>query len=198
MAASYSVRTRSPEETRIVAASLAAVILPGDVLSLSGDLGAGKTVFVQGLASALGVEDRVTSPTFTIHHQYTGRYPIAHVDVYRLRSYQEVLDLGLDELQGAAILVVEWGDAIAPLLPRRRLEVASRTLEGDDRQITFRPGSGDWVHKVESVEATATALLDAASGVGGAPPQDGESAPARDDMRAQGEKDEPEEKGKEA
>ncbi|MEA2488105.1 MAG: tRNA threonylcarbamoyladenosine biosynthesis protein TsaE, partial [Actinomycetota bacterium] len=102
-----SVVSRSPEETRIVGASLAPVLLPGDVISLSGDLGAGKTVFVQGLATALGVQRRVTSPTFVIVHEYEGRFPILHLDVYRLDSFQEVLDLGFEELlDPEAILLV--------------------------------------------------------------------------------------------
>ncbi|MDQ3646612.1 MAG: tRNA (adenosine(37)-N6)-threonylcarbamoyltransferase complex ATPase subunit type 1 TsaE, partial [Actinomycetota bacterium] len=88
--------TYSPEETRIIGASLSPVLLPGDVISLSGDLGAGKTVFVQGLAIALGVEKGVTSPTFTIVHEYEARYPIIHLDVYRLNSFQEVIDLGFE------------------------------------------------------------------------------------------------------
>ncbi|MGH2807714.1 MAG: tRNA (adenosine(37)-N6)-threonylcarbamoyltransferase complex ATPase subunit type 1 TsaE, partial [Actinomycetota bacterium] len=92
-----TVTSRSVEETRIIGASLAPVLLPGDVLSLTGDLGAGKTAFVQGLAAASGVQTRVTSPSFTIVHQYDGRYPLVHLDVYRLDSFQEVLDLGFEE-----------------------------------------------------------------------------------------------------
>jgi tRNA threonylcarbamoyladenosine biosynthesis protein TsaE len=155
--------THSPEETRIAGASLAAVVLPGDVVSLSGDLGAGKTVFVQGLAAALGVAERVTSPTFTIHHQYSGRYTVSHVDVYRLDSFQEVLDLGLEELLGDSILVIEWGDAIAPLLPRKRLEVQIRIVGDNDREVTLRPASGDWAHKLDTVKTTVDALLAAAA-----------------------------------
>jgi tRNA threonylcarbamoyladenosine biosynthesis protein TsaE len=143
-------------------------LLPGDVISLSGDLGAGKTVFVQGLATALGVEMRVTSPTFTIVHEYSGRYPIVHVDVYRLDSFQEVLDLGFEELlDPSAILLVEWGEAVTPLLPRRFLQVDFRRAgasdaEGD-RIITFRPIGLDWTRKVSAMRTTAEALLAAAS-----------------------------------
>jgi tRNA threonylcarbamoyladenosine biosynthesis protein TsaE len=182
---SFSIVTHSPEETRIVGASLSAVVLPGDVVSLSGDLGAGKTVLVQGLAASLGVVERVTSPTFTIHHQYRGRYTLSHVDVYRLTSFQEVLDLGLDELLASSILVVEWGDAIAPLLPRRRLEVQIRTVSEDRREVTLRPGSGEWVGKLDTVKTTVQTLLAAAS----SEPQDLSESPAepattRDDRGA--------------
>lgn len=161
------VTTESPEETRILGASLAPTLVPGDVVSLSGDLGAGKTVFVQGLAAALGVEQRVTSPTFTIVHEYHGRYPIIHLDVYRLDSFQEVLDLGFEELlDPAAILLVEWGEAVLPLLPRRYLDIVMRrpARGGDDqRVVTFRPKGPEWVLKIDAMRRTAEALLDAAS-----------------------------------
>jgi tRNA threonylcarbamoyladenosine biosynthesis protein TsaE len=163
-----SVSSRSPEETRILGAALAPVMVPGDVVSLSGDLGAGKTVFVQGLARALGVETHVTSPTFTIVHEYRGRYPVVHLDVYRLDSFQEVLDLGFDELlDPQAILVVEWGDAVAPLLPRRYLGVeilhAEPGEESDVRTLNFRPTGPEWAAKLESMQALAETLLNAAS-----------------------------------
>ncbi|MGH2821168.1 MAG: tRNA (adenosine(37)-N6)-threonylcarbamoyltransferase complex ATPase subunit type 1 TsaE [Actinomycetota bacterium] len=161
------VTTESPEETRILGASLAPTLVPGDVVSLSGDLGAGKTVFVQGLAAALGVEQRVTSPTFTIVHEYHGRYPIIHLDVYRLDSFQEVLDLGFEELlDPAAILLVEWGEAVLPLLPRRYLDIVMRRPErgGDDqRVVTYRPKGPEWVLKIDAMRSTAETLLDAAS-----------------------------------
>ncbi|MDQ3986082.1 MAG: tRNA (adenosine(37)-N6)-threonylcarbamoyltransferase complex ATPase subunit type 1 TsaE [Actinomycetota bacterium] len=162
----FVVTSRSPEETRILGAALAPVLLPGDVVSLSGDLGAGKTVLVQGLARALGVETRVTSPTFTLIHEYRGRYPIVHLDIYRLDSYQEVLDLGFNELLGHdSILVVEWGEAIAPLLPRRFLDIELRRTDGalDDRTVLFRPTGPDWAAKLEDMRNVAETLLNAAS-----------------------------------
>jgi tRNA threonylcarbamoyladenosine biosynthesis protein TsaE len=161
--------TTSPEETRILGASLAPMLLPGDVISLSGDLGAGKTVFVQGLAAAMGVSGRVTSPSFTIVHQYDGRYPIVHVDVYRLGSFQEVLDLGFEELlDPEAVMLVEWGEAVAPLLPRRHLEVEMRRLDqesGDARRraLIFRPRGEEWVRKLEGMRPMAETLLSAAA-----------------------------------
>jgi tRNA threonylcarbamoyladenosine biosynthesis protein TsaE len=163
-----SVTTRSAEETRIVGASLAPTLLPGDVVSLSGDLGAGKTVFVQGLAAALGVESRVTSPTFTIVHEYDGRYPIIHLDIYRLDNYQEVLDLGFEEfLDPSAVILIEWGEAIGPLLPRRFLEVEIRQSNGaasdDMRALVFKPHGVEWITKVQTMRDTAETLLDAAS-----------------------------------
>jgi tRNA threonylcarbamoyladenosine biosynthesis protein TsaE len=165
---SLAITSRSPEETRILGASLAPVLLPGDVISLNGELGAGKTVFVQGLATALGTSRRVTSPAFTIVHEYDARWPILHIDVYRLNSYQEVIDLGFEELlDPGAILIVEWGEAVGPLLPRRYLEIDMRRPPDDDsddlREITFNPRGIEWARKLESMRITAETLLDAAS-----------------------------------
>lgn len=163
-----TVSSRSPEETRILGAALAPVMVPGDVVSLSGDLGAGKTVFVQGLARALGVDSPVTSPTFTIVHEYRGRYPIVHLDVYRLDSFQEMLDLGYEELlDPEAVLVIEWGDAVAPLLPRRFLEVeilrGEPEEDDDSRIVNFRPTGPEWASKLEPMRDLAETLLKAAS-----------------------------------
>ncbi len=162
-----TVTTRSVEETRIIGASLAPMLLPGDVISLSGDLGAGKTALVQGIATASGIEHRVTSPSFTIVHEYKGRFPLIHVDVYRLNSFQEVLDLGFEEfLDPHAVVLIEWGDAIAPLLPRRHLEIEIRQTTSQDpneRFIVFRPHGQDWIRKIQEMRITAEALLDAAS-----------------------------------
>ena len=165
MRAGIQVTTTSPEETRIVGASLAPTLLPGDVISLSGDLGAGKTVFVQGLASAMGVQEPVTSPTFTIVHEYEGRYPIIHMDVYRLDSFQEVLDLGFEELlDPQAILLVEWGEAVTPLFPRSYLEIEIRQMpDADHRSFVFRPRGPQWLSKLDAMKETAETLLDAAS-----------------------------------
>ena len=161
-----TVTTRSAEETRIIGASLAPMLLPGDVVSLSGDLGAGKTVLVQGIAAASGVEERVTSPSFTIVHEYKGRFPLIHMDVYRLNSFQEVIDLGFAEfLDPGSLVIIEWGNAIAPLLPRRHLEIELRRLDAldQDRFLVFRPHGQEWIRKIQDMRATAEALLDAAS-----------------------------------
>jgi tRNA threonylcarbamoyladenosine biosynthesis protein TsaE len=163
-----TVTSRSPDETRILGASLAPSLVPGDVVSLNGDLGAGKTVFVQGVATALGVTRRITSPTFILVHEYRARYPILHVDVYRLDSFQEVLDLGFEEFfDPSAIMLVEWGDAVAPLLPVRHLEVDIRRSVDpgriEDRDFAFRPRGDEWAHKLEGMRKTAETLLAAAT-----------------------------------
>ncbi|MEA2508833.1 MAG: tRNA threonylcarbamoyladenosine biosynthesis protein TsaE [Actinomycetota bacterium] len=185
MSRGLRVTTRSAEETRVVGAALAPTLLPSDVISLSGDLGAGKTVFVQGLGAALGVRQRITSPSFTLVHEYAGRYQILHLDVYRLESFQEVLDLGFEELlDPGAILVVEWGEAVTPLLPERYLQVELRASGGGDseRQITFLPHGTEWIVKMQEMRATAEALLNALSADGSSVPRfvDWDTSGARD------------------
>lgn len=182
------VLTHSAEETRILGAALAPLLLPGDVISLSGDLGAGKTCFVQGLATALGAPGRVLSPSFTIVHEYEARYPIVHLDVYRLDSFQEVLDLGFEEfLDPRAILLLEWGDAVEPLLPRSHLRVELKRGDpeaDDDRIIVFRPRGEEWIRKLQGMRTTAEALLDAASSGTGAGKRFEDVPSSRDDRGA--------------
>jgi tRNA threonylcarbamoyladenosine biosynthesis protein TsaE len=129
-----TIRTGSPDATRAVAAAIGSLLEAGDVVSLVGDLGAGKTAFAQGLAHGLGVAGPVTSPTFTIVQEYDGRVPLAHVDVYRLDRIQELHDLGFEELLESRVTVVEWGEAIALVLPRDRIEVRLELGDDDDDQ----------------------------------------------------------------
>ena len=124
------VTTRSARETESVGGELGAVLQAGDLVVLVGDLGAGKTTFVKGIARALGVDEPVTSPTFTIVQEYEGRVPIAHVDVYRLDRMQELHDIGFEELLDERVVCIEWGDMVAPALPRDRVEV--HLAMGDD------------------------------------------------------------------
>ena len=129
--------TRSVEETRALGAALAAALRPGDVVALSGDLGAGKTAFVQGVARGLGSTDRVGSPTFTLVREYAGHCRILHMDVYRLDRIQDVFDLGYDELfDPDAVLLIEWGEAIETALPVDHLVV--RIEAPDDGDLDLR------------------------------------------------------------
>jgi tRNA threonylcarbamoyladenosine biosynthesis protein TsaE len=145
--------TVSPEETRAVGEALAALLRPGDVISLTGDLGAGKTTFVQGAARALGVEDPVLSPTFTLVREYRGRSPIYHLDVYRLERIQDVLDLGFEELvDRRAIVFIEWGDAIDALLPPDHLQVElTLPADGQERRLSVAWYGRSWAARVESL-----------------------------------------------
>jgi tRNA threonylcarbamoyladenosine biosynthesis protein TsaE len=124
------IETRSAGETGSVGAALAGVLRAGDLVVLAGDLGTGKTTFAKGVARGLGVREPVTSPTFTIVQEYEGRVPVAHVDVYRLERVQEVHDLGFEELLDGRVVLVEWGDVVAAVLPADRVEVRL-ALDGD-------------------------------------------------------------------
>ena len=135
--------TRSTDETLALAASVGEVLRPGDVVSLAGDLGTGKTVFARGVARALGVEDPVVSPTFTIVREYEGRVPVVHVDVYRLDTFQELHDLGFEEVvRDDAVTIVEWGDVIDGMLPGDRLDVRLAAGADDDERVIEIEGRG--------------------------------------------------------
>ena len=109
----------SADETVALGRTVAATLRPGDVLALCGELGAGKTHFVKGLAAGLGATASVTSPTFTLIHEYPGgRLPLFHFDFYRLDEEDEALKIGLDEyLDGDGACVIEWADKFPALLP---------------------------------------------------------------------------------
>lgn len=125
-------RTSSADQTKALAASLAELARPGDLILLAGDLGAGKTAFTQGYGAALGIDDLITSPTFTLVNTYEGRLELNHLDVYRLEAMGEVLDLGVPEmLDDGGVTVIEWGDAVAPALPADYLEIRFTFIETD-------------------------------------------------------------------
>ncbi len=156
--------SRTPFETRALAATVADALRPGDVVSLTGELGAGKTCFVQGAAAALGVAERVTSPSFLLRREYGGRVPVLHLDVYRLDTLAEVVDLGYDEaLDRRRITFIEWGDAMSPLLPPDYLEVEFRlpppeAAGGTDagaepRHVTVRARGADWSRRLGALAA---------------------------------------------
>jgi tRNA threonylcarbamoyladenosine biosynthesis protein TsaE len=141
-----TARTTSADETRALAAALSDLARPGDLVVLAGDLGAGKTAFAQGFGWGLEVSEPITSPTFTLAQQYDGRMVVHHLDVYRLDQLNEVADLGLSELlDDGGVVLIEWGDAILPLLPNEYLEVRLTFGEGDDdRSIALRPVGRSW------------------------------------------------------
>lgn len=147
------LRTSSVDETRAVAAALAELARPGDLLVLAGELGAGKTAFAQGFGRALGVTEPITSPTFTLASRYEGRLELNHLDVYRLDQLAEVADLGLPEmLDEGGVTLIEWGDAIAPALPSDYLEVRfTFGSADDDRTIRIEPVGPRWIARVRAL-----------------------------------------------
>ncbi|HEX9417535.1 MAG TPA: tRNA (adenosine(37)-N6)-threonylcarbamoyltransferase complex ATPase subunit type 1 TsaE [Methylomirabilota bacterium] len=130
--------SRSAEETQALGERLGSRLGRGDVVACVGALGAGKTCFLQGLARGLGVTADVTSPTFVLVNQYTGRVPVFHVDAYRTGSLTELVDLGLEEmLHGEGVTIVEWADKLLPLLPPRTVTVTITGLGDEAREIEF-------------------------------------------------------------
>jgi tRNA threonylcarbamoyladenosine biosynthesis protein TsaE len=158
------VATSSVEGTRALAASLVAHLRAGDVILLGGDLGAGKTAFTQGLAAAAGVEEVVTSPTFTLVRPYrTAIGPdLLHADVYRLEQLREVVELGLPELlEEDAFAVVEWGERAAPALAADALHIGIELGERlDDRRFTVVPSGTAWDGRWTAVQAALRAAAE--------------------------------------
>jgi tRNA threonylcarbamoyladenosine biosynthesis protein TsaE len=149
------LRAPTAEDTRAIGAALAPLLRPADAIALTGELGAGKTTLVRGLAGALGYEGPVASPTFTLVREY--RAPgltLLHADVYRLDRVQEVVDLELAEMLGEdGVLVVEWGDAVESLLPEDHLVVELTVPgDGDERSIVVRPVGARWIGRWERLE----------------------------------------------
>ena len=144
MKATYNVT--SIEETWNVAREFAKGLKPGEVVCLEGDLGSGKTTFTQGLAAALGVRGRVTSPTFCIVQEHRGDVFLVHMDLYRLKDEFDVEAIGWDDyLSRGAILVVEWPDRAAGLIPHSAKKVFITTKDEKNRAITIDNGAEDLI-----------------------------------------------------
>jgi tRNA threonylcarbamoyladenosine biosynthesis protein TsaE len=131
--------SRSAEETRALGRWIARTLGPGDVLLLIGELGAGKTTFVQGLAEGLQIDpQRVSSPTFVLIHEHDGRLPLYHIDAYRVQSAAELVEVGLEEyFEKPGVIVIEWGERVRSVAPERAIEIRFEILERDHRRITI-------------------------------------------------------------
>ena len=135
--------TRSPEETQALGEALGMAAHSGDLILLWGELGAGKTCLVQGIARGLGVQDSVRSPTFVLVTQHKGRIMLYHIDLYRLDDLREVEDLGLDDyIEGEGMCVVEWADKAMPFFPQEHL-VVELTHRGGQRRLVQLTAQGD-------------------------------------------------------
>lgn len=136
-----TMRTTSADQTRALAAALAAVARAGDRIALLGPLGAGKTQFAKGFAAGLGVREIVNSPSFTLMAEYMGRLPLFHQDLYRLAGAEEAMGGGLvDERQSDGVTLSEWADRLPAEIDPGRLTVRIAVGEGDERVITIQPG----------------------------------------------------------
>lgn len=129
--------TTSPEATTALGALLGAQVIPGTVIELLGELGAGKTHFVRGLAVGLGVDGGVRSPTFTICHEHSGPCPLFHIDAYRLEDPLELLHHGWDDMLSSGVVAVEWGSKIEELLPAERIQLRLEHAGGNRRRFAM-------------------------------------------------------------
>lgn len=151
------VATRSPADTATLAHALGTSARPGDVWVLSGDLGAGKTTFTKAFGAGLGVAEHITSPTFTLAREYDGRLRLHHLDVYRLDSVEESLDLALPELlESGGVVVIEWGGTIRSALPPNYCDLQIIFGDGDDdRRLEFRLVGDSWAARQAEIESAA-------------------------------------------
>ena len=130
--------TSREEETEACGEKLAECLRPGDVVALYGDLGAGKTAFVRGLARGLGIRESVSSPTFTIVNEYPGKIPLFHFDMYRLNSEEELFDIGWEDyLDRGGVCALEWSERVEGAIGPEAVRVTLRRLDETGREIVI-------------------------------------------------------------
>jgi tRNA threonylcarbamoyladenosine biosynthesis protein TsaE len=150
--------SHSEAQTRRLGARLATLLNPGDVLALVGELGSGKTRWVQGVCQGLEVTDPVVSPTFTLVNEYQGRWPVYHIDLYRITDSAEMLTFGLEEyLYGSGISLIEWADRAEDFLPDEHLIVELYHLEETKRRIVLRSYSQRFIDLLKTFKEAAFA-----------------------------------------
>ena len=149
----YKVISKSESGTKALAAKIMAFLYPGDVVLLTGDLGAGKTTFVGGALESLGYKEHVISPTFNILKCYFDVKPnVFHIDAYRLEGQN--IDIGLEEfIEGEGVTFIEWPKFIAPLIPPKHLEISLKRIGDTEREITVSDTSGFYQDLIKSLEA---------------------------------------------
>jgi tRNA threonylcarbamoyladenosine biosynthesis protein TsaE len=139
------------DDTRRFGRRLAEVLRPGDLVLLSGPLGAGKTALTQGIGAGLRVRGEITSPTFVIARMHPGDIPLIHADAYRLGDAAEIDDLDLDAAAEDAVTVVEWGEGRAERLNEAYLQVRINRRDDDARVVDLVPHGGDWAERLEKL-----------------------------------------------
>jgi tRNA threonylcarbamoyladenosine biosynthesis protein TsaE len=140
------------EDTREFGRALASLLRPGDLIILSGPLGAGKTMLAQGIGAGLGVRGEVTSPTFVIARVHKGALPLVHVDAYRIGGLAEIDDLDLDASLDASVTVVEWGEGKVEHLSGDRLEIRLTRHDDDTREAELLPRGDEWARRLAGRE----------------------------------------------
>lgn len=158
----YTYESRTPQKTFELAQALGKLLTGGEMIALEGELGAGKTLFVQGLARGLGVSEPVTSPTFTLLNLYEGRLTLAHFDIYRLPVPEALEEIGYEEyFYGSGVAAVEWSDLVKSYLPEQYLQVNIRRdynkEQGEGRLLTFIPHGAQMEMLVEELAQYAGA-----------------------------------------
>ncbi len=147
-----NVITHSPEETQKLGKRIGEIALSGDVFLLSGNLGAGKTCFTQGLAWGLGIEEYAMSPSFIIARELWGRLPLYHIDLYRLDRIEETTDLGLDDyIYGQGVCVIEWAEKALNILPEEHLLIEISYIDATERCLQMKPSGGRYESIVEQL-----------------------------------------------
>lgn len=146
--------SRSVQDTFGIGERLGRLLDKGNILCLSGDLGAGKTAMTQGIGKGLGVMDYVTSPTYTIINEYQGRLPLYHFDVYRLDHVEEMYELGYEEyFYGDGVTVIEWADIVKEIVPKERLWITIlKSKNGEEREILLEPTGEEYIKLAEGME----------------------------------------------
>lgn len=153
----FLFKSMGVEQTIRLGKLLGALLAPGDVIALIGELGAGKTTLVKGIAQGLGVADKraVKSPTFSLIHRYEGRIPIYHFDVYRLKDTQEMFDIGSDEvIYGTGVAIIEWADKVPECLPEKYLEITLSLVSNYERTIKLRSYGEHYDKTIGTIKTT--------------------------------------------
>jgi len=151
----YEMMTRSPIDARRLGEQIGTACVPGSIIALTGALGCGKTTIIQGLASGLGVpeDDYITSPTFTLINEYSGRHPLFHVDLYRLEHPDEIEDIGIyDLLAGEGTVAVEWADRLPGLIEQSDLHIASEILTDAKRKLRLSARTPDALKLLDQIQ----------------------------------------------
>jgi len=147
-----TITTKSPEETKILGEEVGKLAKPGDLLAFYGELGAGKTCFIQGISQGLEVKDYVTSPSFTIVNEYQGKIHIYHFDLFRLDHAEDILELGYEEyFYGEGLTVIEWAEKIECFLPKEHLKIDINFKDYYQRKISFIPQGDRFNHFLEEL-----------------------------------------------